>query len=87
VAGQEDTADRITEVDKALETFRESFRADGYEIHVASVVGNRIELKIEAREGACEDCLVPEALMVPMVAASLPPELRSAQIHIAYPGD
>ena len=87
MAGREDTGDRVTDVDKALESFRESFRADGYEIHVASVVGNQIELRIEAREGACEDCLVPEALMVPMVAASLPPEMRSAQIHIKYPGD
>ncbi len=74
------------QVDRALDTFRQALRSDGYEIVVTSVSPDLIELRIDALDGACEDCLVPEHVMAPMIAAELPSALRSAGIRIHYPG-
>lgn len=73
------------ELEKAIEPFAEALRSDGYEIAVASVSEKAIDLRITALEGACEDCLVPEHVMAPMIADTLPPSLRTAAIRIQYP--
>lgn len=74
-----------TEVEKAIEPFAEALRSDGYEIAVTRADAELIELRIDALEGACEDCLVPEHVMAPMIADTLPEALRSATIRIQYP--
>lgn len=73
------------EVEKAIEPFAEALRTDGYEIGVTRVAADVVELRIDALEGACEDCLVPEHVMAPMIADSLPASLRHATIRIQYP--
>lgn len=73
------------EVRKAIQPFAEALRCDGYELLVTRVTADAIHLGIEALEGACEDCLVPEHLMAAMISDSLPRSMRSAQLHIRYP--
>lgn len=83
--GDAQTSSLEAEVGKALEPFAEALRSDGYKLGIAHVAADAIELKIEALEGACEDCLVPEHVMAPMIQDALPPSLRSATVHIEYP--
>lgn len=78
-------SDLHAEVEKAIEPFAEALRSDGYEIGIVSVAPDAIDLQIDALEDACEDCLVPEHVMAPMIADGLPPELRTARISIRYP--
>lgn len=74
------------QVEQALDPFRVALRSDGYEIAVTSISSELLELKIDALDGACEDCLVPEHVMAQMIAADLPSALRSVRIRIRYPG-
>jgi Fe-S cluster biogenesis protein NfuA len=83
---ERDTCASIEEVGSSLDAFRVALRADGYELDVVRVTRDSVELRIQALEGACDECLVPEVVMAPMIAAALPPSLRSASIRIHYPG-
>lgn len=77
--------DLKADVEKAIEPFAEALRSDGYEIGVTAAAPDLVELRIDALEGACEDCLVPEHVMAPMIADTLPEALRTATVRIRYP--
>lgn len=70
----------------ALESFRGSLEADGYELHVA---GGADILNITIREGsaACPDCLVPQAVMSSMFTSALQGAGIDTEFTLAYPGD
>ncbi len=78
-------SDIRSDVEKAIGPFAEALRSDGYEIGVTSASPDLVELEIVALEGACEDCLVPEHVMAPMIADTLPASLRGANVRIQYP--
>ncbi|MDE3100646.1 MAG: hypothetical protein KGJ98_00260 [Chloroflexota bacterium] len=78
-------SDLRSDVEKAIEPFAEALRSDGYEIGVTNASPEVVELKIVALEGACEDCLVPEHVMAPMIAETLPASLKGATVRIEYP--
>lgn len=83
--GDPDLSALRRETEDALGPFAEAFRADGYAIRIEAIAPSAIHLRIEALEGACEDCLVPEGIMKLMIAESLPGPMRSAAIRIDYP--
>ncbi len=57
-------------VDQAVTPLRTALGADGYELHVEAE-GSRMILRIVAGPEACEDCLVPPAVMEPMISQVL----------------
>jgi hypothetical protein len=72
------------QVTEALRTFAGALEADGYALEVDDA-SETLSLRIEALENACEECLVPPAIMAPTISAAIgglyPPE----RIRITYP--
>lgn len=80
--------DRVSvqaEVEAALEGLRRDLRIDGYDLQVVRLEGPRLDLAIRALEGACEECLVPQAMMQRMIVATLPAHLQSLDVRLEYP--
>jgi hypothetical protein len=72
-------------VDEAgLQTMRAALEADGYLLHV-SEDGERLEARISAGPGACEDCLVPKPVLRAMLQQALGVPERA--IDLRYPGE
>ena len=58
-------------VDEAgLRTMRAALEADGYLLDV-SEEGERLEARVSAGPGACEDCLVPKPVLLAMLRQAL----------------
>ncbi|MGV2984668.1 hypothetical protein ACNPNP_13275 [Microbacterium sp. AGC85] len=58
-------------VDNALASFREMMATDGYLLTWSEVGGDKVVVKIDASDGACEDCLVPLPVMTSIMAKAL----------------
>ena len=70
--------------ESGLQTMRAALEADGYVLHV-SEAGGRLEARISAGPGACEDCLVPKAVLRAMLQQALGVPEQSIDLH--YPGE
>ncbi|MGH3317996.1 MAG: hypothetical protein ACRDO0_17785 [Nocardioidaceae bacterium] len=70
--------------EQQLEAFRESLRADDYEM-VVTAQQDRAEVTITAGPEACEECLVPKYLMAVMLAPML--GVAPDSIDLSYPAD
>jgi hypothetical protein len=70
--------------EQQLEAFRESLRADDYEM-VVTAQQDRAEVTITAGPEACEECLVPKHLMAVMLAPML--GVAPDSIELSYPAD
>ena len=72
------------EVTEALAGFAVGLEADGYGLEVEEA-SETLSLRIVAHENACEECLVPPAIMAPTISSALgglyPPE----RIRLTYP--
>ncbi|MCX6503164.1 MAG: hypothetical protein NT132_12305 [Microbacterium sp.] len=53
----------VATVDGALAPFTEMMAADGYVLSWLPSEADRIVVRIEATDGACADCLVPQPVM------------------------
>ena len=74
-------------VSGVLETLRpitQSLNADGYDLEVDEV-SERLRLRIVAQVDACEDCLVPQEVMLQIVHARLGDAYPLRSIDIGYP--
>jgi hypothetical protein len=72
-------------VDEAgLQTLRAALEADGYLLDV-SETGERLEARVSAGPGACEDCLVPKPVMRAMMQQAL--GVPEQSIDLWYPGE
>lgn len=60
-----------TSVDAALASFTEMMATDGYRLTWAETDPQKVVVKIEATDGACEDCLVPLPIMTNIMAKAL----------------
>ena len=70
--------------EQQLEAFRDSLRADDYEMAVTAHAGSA-EVTITAGPEACEECLVPKHLMAAMLAPML--GVAPDSIELSYPAD
>jgi hypothetical protein len=78
------TAEEIT---AALRPIGEGLEQDGYALAVA-VRDTDVALRIVARPEACEECLVPKALMTALAFQALGDAgIAPARLEIAYPGE
>ncbi|TMC07269.1 MAG: hypothetical protein E6J41_16415 [Chloroflexi bacterium] len=67
-----------------LQTMRAALEADGYLLDV-SEAGERLEARISAGPGACEDCLVPKPVLLAMLHQAL--GVPEQAIDLRYPGE
>ncbi|NDL56512.1 hypothetical protein [Phytoactinopolyspora mesophila] len=58
-------------VDEALRKFREMMASDGYLLTWSKTDGDGVVVRIEAGEGACADCLVPQPVMEAIMSEAL----------------
>lgn len=72
---------------EALAGIINAMRADSYEVVVVDATPDALSVSIEARDGACEDCLAPAPIMTTMISTALGGQYRPEQIKIAYPND
>jgi hypothetical protein len=72
-------------VDNALASFREMMATDGYLLTWSEVGGDKVVVKIDASDGACEDCLVPLPVMTSIMAKALDPTGYELD-HVELPG-
>jgi hypothetical protein len=71
----------------ALQPLRSLLQADGYDLELAGVRHDRVEITIAASVDACAECLVPASIMELYVREGLKsvPGLQDAAIALAYP--
>ena len=72
---------------EALGGIIDAMRADNYEVTVQDASPETLSVSIEARDGACEDCLAPPSIMTTVISTALGGQYRPEQIKIAYPND
>lgn len=70
--------------DAGLRTMRAALEADGYLLDVTED-GERLDARISAGPGACEDCLVPKTIMRAMLQQAL--GVPEQSIDLRYPGE
>jgi Fe-S cluster biogenesis protein NfuA len=75
---------RVAEVEETLRPLTRGLEADGYGVEVAEESG-RLQLRVIAREGACEDCLVPRSTMLEIISGRLGHLYARDDIDIQYP--
>jgi hypothetical protein len=72
---------------KALEPTRQGLDAAGFDLDLAEADG-KLRMLVRAREGACEDCLVPKSLFRRMAVDEIQEAgLQQPEIEILYPLD
>lgn len=76
---------KTVSVDNALASFREMMATDGYLLTWSEVGGDKVVVKIDASDGACEDCLVPLPVMTSIMAKALDPTGYELD-HVELPG-
>ncbi len=79
------TASRALE---ALEPIASTLAADGYELSVEEGPDRVLDVRITATENACEECLSPPHVILPIVEDLLEQEgLTPAGVNLRYPND
>jgi len=67
-------------LDSVLEQFRPGFDADGFDIAVDSVQGDGTAVvRIRHRPDACEECLIPDDILGPMLTTAMQRAVPSVQ--------
>ena len=57
-------------LDGVLEQFRPGFDADGFDVSVQNVVDGLVLLRVVHRPNACEECLLPDDMLAPMLTTA-----------------
>jgi hypothetical protein len=75
-------------VESALVPISSALEADGYRLAVSATGDDRLRVEIIAGRDACEDCLVPKAMMGEMLRSALSGVgLRDLSLDLVYPDD
>lgn len=79
------TTSDLTEVEAAISGIAAAFAADGYQLTVQDAEPE-VRITIAAVGDVCADCLVPESVLVPMLAQALDDTLAAGRpIQVRYP--
>src|SRR3546814_6411762 len=81
-AGPDQHLDRIS---SAIAGLVSSYSADGYDLRIFDFDGRHLHLAIDAHEGSCAECRVPQAMTIGLVRTKLPADLADVSITIDYP--
>ena len=72
----------------ALELITTTMANDGYALTVSEAAEGTLEVRIEALEDACEECLVPKTVMEPMIESLLAEGgVTPSRLTVAYPAE
>ncbi|MCU1461693.1 MAG: hypothetical protein JWO37_1768 [Acidimicrobiales bacterium] len=72
----------------ALTSIAASLRADGYRMHVSEPQPSRVRVMVEALPDACEECLVPKAIMTSIIESALEGAgIAPSVVELLYPGE
>lgn len=63
-----------------------AMHADSYALSVVEATADELSLRIDALDGACQDCLSPPSVMTGVVSGALGGRYAPGQISIRYPG-
>jgi Fe-S cluster biogenesis protein NfuA len=74
----------VEAVEERLADLASSFRLDGYELEVREA-DPALTIRINALEGACEDCLAPPAIITGLISAALEGAYQPMEITVEYP--
>ena len=58
------------QLDSVLDQFRPGFDADGFDVSVQNMVDGLVLLRVVHRPNACEECLLPDDMMGPMLTTA-----------------
>src|SRR5262249_54078983 len=76
-------------LESVLDQFRPGFDADGFDVSVQDVVGRVVALRIVHRPDACEECLIADDMLGPMLATAfrnVSPDITDVRIeHVGRP--
>ena len=73
-----------TALDRVLEPFRPGFAADGFEVSVRDMIDGIVILKIVHKPEACEECLLPDDMLGPMLTTAfrdVAPDVTAVRIE------
>lgn len=87
VTGGNKSVANVRMVEEALSGIRTGYQADGYDLHVDGVSDGTVRVRISAGPDACEECLVPKAITVGMIKASLQALPEITEVEVTYPTD
>jgi Fe-S cluster biogenesis protein NfuA len=65
------TSEDDASIEQALQTLRDVLAGDGYRLEWAKETASALVVRVVAGDGACEECLVPEAVMQAILTDAL----------------
>ena len=74
----------LAALDSVLEPFRPGVDADGFDVSVQDFAGGKIVVRVLHKPDACEECLIPDDTLGPMLAAAfrdVAPEVSEVRIE------
>ena len=69
----------------ALAPVHQGLAADSYELFVDDVTDTRLNVRVEALEGACEECLVTAPVLRMIVSGEIDRAYEPEEIDVNYP--
>jgi len=75
---------KLETLDGVLEPFRPGFDADGFDVSVQDFAGGKIVVRVLHRPDACEECLIPDDMLGPMLRTAfrdVAPEVSEVRIE------
>jgi Fe-S cluster biogenesis protein NfuA len=70
-AGTRGVAVNVQAVEAALDLLRPGLRSDGLDLRLGALDGDIVQVVLEARPGACLDCVVPEPMMIQILETAI----------------
>ncbi|HET9314266.1 MAG TPA: hypothetical protein VFQ51_01710 [Vicinamibacteria bacterium] len=77
-----------TDLDRVLEPFRPGFDADGFDVSVRDVADGVVVLRVVHRPDACEECLLPDDMLGPMLTTAfrnVAPSVTGVRVEHVHP--
>ncbi len=76
-------------LDKVLNDLRPGFDADGFDVTVDAVTGDGVVVvRVYHRPGCCEECLIPDDMLVPMLTSLMQravPDVQRVELNHVRP--
>lgn len=69
----------------ALDPIRQGLAVDNYRLSVEDVTSERLRVRIDALEGACEECLAPRPVLKMIVSGEIDRAYEPEEIDVDYP--